>query len=156
MRRYFASLHQVGSLRRQSPATKSLRETREATLVNGTREPPGDWLSWLERCFHTAEVTGSNPVSPILFLGILPVLGGRGGSANFLLARRSWTFKIVGRRWRCQGNLGQKKIGAAVGAMLLGFGNRLMGGGANEFVAECAEQLAAINGMAIQALPNRS
>lgn len=24
----------------------------------------GDWLSWLERCFHTAEVTGSNPVSP--------------------------------------------------------------------------------------------
>ena len=25
---------------------------------------PGDWLSWLERCLHTAEVTGSNPVSP--------------------------------------------------------------------------------------------
>ena len=24
----------------------------------------GDWLSWLERCLHTAEVTGSNPVSP--------------------------------------------------------------------------------------------
>ena len=30
----------------------------------------GDWLSWLERCLHTAEVTGSNPVSPTLkFLG---------------------------------------------------------------------------------------
>ena len=27
---------------------------------------PGDWLSWLERCLHTAEVTGSNPVSPTL------------------------------------------------------------------------------------------
>ena len=24
----------------------------------------GDWLSWLERCLHTAEVTGSNPVRP--------------------------------------------------------------------------------------------
>ena len=24
----------------------------------------GNWLSWLERCFHTAEVTGSNPVLP--------------------------------------------------------------------------------------------
>ena len=26
----------------------------------------GDWLSWLERRTHIAEVTGSNPVSPIL------------------------------------------------------------------------------------------
>ena len=25
---------------------------------------PGDWLSWLERCLHTAEVMGSSPVSP--------------------------------------------------------------------------------------------
>ena len=25
---------------------------------------PGDWLRWLERCLHTAEVTGSSPVSP--------------------------------------------------------------------------------------------
>lgn len=24
----------------------------------------GVWLSWLERCLHTAEVTGSNPVTP--------------------------------------------------------------------------------------------
>ena len=30
---------------------------------------PGDWLSWLERCLHTAEVTGSNPVSPTPRLG---------------------------------------------------------------------------------------
>lgn len=27
----------------------------------------GDWLSWLERCVHIAEVTGSNPVSPTSF-----------------------------------------------------------------------------------------
>ena len=26
----------------------------------------GDWLSWLERCLHTAEVMGSSPVSPTL------------------------------------------------------------------------------------------
>lgn len=25
---------------------------------------PGVWLSWLERCLHTAEVTGSSPVTP--------------------------------------------------------------------------------------------
>ena len=25
---------------------------------------PGGWLSWLERCAHIAEVTGSNPVPP--------------------------------------------------------------------------------------------
>ena len=40
---------------------------------------PGDWLSWLERCLHTAEVTGSNPVSPTL-----KYLGGRSKASLWL------------------------------------------------------------------------
>ncbi len=38
-----------------------MRHARAASLTANHR---GDWLSLAERCLHTAEVTGSNPVSP--------------------------------------------------------------------------------------------
>ena len=40
----------------------------------------GDWLSWLERCAHIAEITGSNPVSPIMKMN---------------MALRSWGISMI-------------------------------------------------------------
>ena len=45
------------------PATAELSEGRHYA----PRSLRGVWLSWLERCLHTAEVTGSSPVTPTEF-----------------------------------------------------------------------------------------
>src|SRR6202035_3584606 len=40
------------------------RDRRDPSTTVGGRQ--GVWLSWLERSLHTAEVTGSSPVTPTL------------------------------------------------------------------------------------------
>ena len=53
----------LGTPARRTVVRRSAPNSRCGT-VRYPRKTSGDWLSWLERCLHTAEVMGSSPVSP--------------------------------------------------------------------------------------------